>query len=369
MAHEIAFDKMFASVRVPAWHRLGKVVEQSMTPTEGLAAIGADFQIIKVPLMAAVPVAGSDAGMLTAIPERVALMREPVADDPEWRFINTVSAEYEVVSNRDITRIIDPLAERWPLETIGALGKGERIFLTLSLGDYEVGGDAIKEYFLVHNGTDGKTGLSLSYTPVRVVCQNTLTMGLSSARVSANMTHRAGVQDEMALRVGLLRDLQGAQLAGRAAFERLTEIALTTPDVDDLLARIFPVKTTRRETLAVQAEQAGEGSVSEGFRSILTSAKQAAESERENVMERRALVKRLYEHQNDTAAGAQGTAWSLYNATVEWADFAGRNSENTVAAALFGWRADVKEKAFALVSAHQPAPVVKPVAAAKRSRK
>lgn len=352
MTANIAFDKMFVSVRKPAWHNLGTVLTETVTPSEALHVIGADFQIVKTPLYTSVP-AFADAQMMLPLEDKFALMRAPIeGSDANWQYCGTVGAQYEIVQNADVARLLDPLAEKWTLETAGALKQGQELFFTLNLGDWDVKGEAIKEFFLVHNATDGKTGLTLAYTPIRVVCQNTLVSGLRQSRVKATLAHREGIAEELTLRMSLLQDLQNAQLAGREAFRALSEITLKTNAIEAMLARIYaaPKETARLETYK-RAQDAGALDVSEGFRVLMEESASKIGRMADVLAEQKSVAAQLVRKHNDEHPLTANTAWAVYNAVVEQADFGGRMTENAPQSALFGGRATIKEQAFKLLSA------------------
>lgn len=75
----------------------------------------------------------------------------------------------------------DLLGKEVTVETAASLGKGEKIFGCFAISeDYKVLDDDVKHYFVVlneHLRADGK--VTILNTPIRVVCQNTLSQALS----------------------------------------------------------------------------------------------------------------------------------------------------------------------------------------------
>jgi len=85
------------------------------------------------------------------------------------------------------------------IETAGSLGYGERMFVTCRLGaDCYLNGnsDAVKNYVVFSNSHDGSGSVMAFFTPVRVICQNTLNMAIRGAvnkvifKHTKNVNHR-----------------------------------------------------------------------------------------------------------------------------------------------------------------------------------
>ena len=96
-----------------------------------------------------------------------------------------VGKDYGVVQNNkafDFINFIKEVSGEQPkLETAGSLGFGERMFVTCRLGaDSYLNGDsdAIRNYVVFCNNHDGKGAVMAFFSPIRVICQNTLNMAI-----------------------------------------------------------------------------------------------------------------------------------------------------------------------------------------------
>jgi len=106
--------------------------------------------------------------------------------------LGLVSKRYEIVQNKDAFLFFDPIIDRGEAiyETAGVLGKGERVFITAKLPeDILVAGEKVEQYLLITNGHDGKNAVRVGFTPIRVVCNNTLTAALSNLNNSYTICH------------------------------------------------------------------------------------------------------------------------------------------------------------------------------------
>jgi len=348
VAHQI-FGQRFLGNRQPAWHGLGRVFTDPMTATDAVRQAGADFQVIKLPLTVNAP-----DGYTIELPEKVALMREPVADDNQYRLLGTAGPDYAVIQNTEIARVLDGLTEEWPVETVGVLGKGETLFISLKAGRSEIAGDEVEDYFLVTDTKDGGTTLRILYTPVRVVCQNTLVAGIRAASTSAQLGHRQGLEAEYNFRVNLMAQLRRSQDEVKAKLTHLAAMRLAEQQVNDILATVYPEPTVpQKAALLSEMEDAGQTHrFSADVLAKLQTVRERHEYASERVQAFRNAAEELYIRFNDEHPRNANTGWALYNAVVESADYRnGSSGDNISKSAVFGNRAAEKSRAYAALTA------------------
>lgn len=341
MSHNL-FGNRFAGYRTPAWHNLGTVFTERISPTEGLRKIDGDFEIAKSPLFAEVPTLFGTHRI--EIPGKFAIVREPTDDDLTYSVFGVCGADYEIVQRRQIAHALESLANRWPLETIGMLGQGETVFFTLAVGGDEIGGDEIRKYFLVTDTADGKTSLRIAFTPVRVVCQNTLDAGLRAAINTAILDHRQGVADDFEFRVDLIDRLAEKEADVMATFRQMADTEITAAQFAQIVAAAYPTpKPTKR---MIFADLEGEDEKLAKLREQGQKSRTVHQYDSQHAEKLREGATFLYNKFNDEFPNTAGTAWAAWNAVTECADW--RDGWGEVdAAALFGPRAKEKHRAYA----------------------
>lgn len=347
MSASIFGDRFFGR-REPAWHGLGIVLDGNYTATQAVEIAGLDYEVATHPLVADVHGTALETG-------KVAIVREPTTDDPEYRVLGIAGQNYEVLQNYDIAAILDPLSETWPVETVGALGYGEKVFMSLLVGDSDVRGDPVTEYFLLSEGKTGGDSVTIAYTPVRVVCQNTLTLGLSSATVRSAIVHTVGVRKNLKFQVDLLARLRAARSSGLQSLRRMADIVLSPPQVDIILRTVYPdPKQSQKARLAAEIAASPaldpdlDSIVSEGPGRDLLTAVSLQQYMTERAESFRAAAGERYAAFNDEQPSLARTGWALYNAVVELEDY--RTGGSSVeASAVFGSRATTKSRAATAV--------------------
>jgi phage/plasmid-like protein (TIGR03299 family) len=178
MSHEIATkDGQHSTFHVARegapWHQLGVALDEPATAAEAIRQIHADFDVIGLPLYAH----GAPGGPIE-VPSHVLNVR---GDD--FRPLGVVSPSYKVIQNRSAFSFLDAVAGDSELRyhTAGMLGDGERIWMLARLtGDIRVGrtDDVIERYLLLFNSHDGSSALRCLWSPIRVVCANTVSAAL-----------------------------------------------------------------------------------------------------------------------------------------------------------------------------------------------
>ena len=205
MAHNINFNEQtgqhsFFSVKEKAWHGLGQIVEGYPTSKEALQLAGLGITVEKRKLYTPCSTLINAAGELQAnnleVPDYFATVRK----DNET-ILGVVGKDYEVVQNEDAFSFFDAIVggDGMQYETAGALGKGEKIFITAKLPGYiKVGNeDYIEKYLFLTTSHDGSGSITAAFTPVRIVCQNTLNAAMHNSSNTIKIRHTANVQDRL----------------------------------------------------------------------------------------------------------------------------------------------------------------------------
>lgn len=339
MAHNI-FGSRFLGHRQPAWHGLGETFDSPLGAPEAIRRAGLDYRVVRQPLT----LTYQGAPVAT---DQVGIIREPVDDDPVPRLFAVASGRYAILQNAEVGDVLAPLTGDWPVETAGALGYGERIFLTLRIGAGEIAGDAVEEYFLCTNSHDGSSSVVLAYTPVRVVCQNTLTMALGQSSLQVKVEHEGAVKDMVAFQAKLMADLRTAQTGTRAALEALASLSLNADQVSDAINAAYPLpKGTGERRLLVQAREYPDLLARDGIRERLERSESRYQESRQRVLDLREAAVATYARFNDEQPAHARTGWAVYNAVAELADH--RDGRGDVGlSALFGERALEKARCYA----------------------
>ena len=110
-----------------------------------------------------------------------------------------VTDRYKVVQNQEAFAFTDSLLkEGVRYETAGSLQGGRRIWLLAHMPrEYMIMGERFSPYLLFSNTHDGSGAVKVALTPIRVVCQNTLNLALTTAKRSWSMMHTGNIQGKI----------------------------------------------------------------------------------------------------------------------------------------------------------------------------
>lgn len=173
MAHNL-FGERFYGNRIPAWHRLGIVSQQDESAIQVLQQLG-EYTIEKRPVFVTINNKNQETG-------DYALIRSITKEDNKEVNFGYCTKQYSVMQPSEIAEIFDNSVKQ-PVETMGMLGQGEKLFLTWKLPDIDVkDDDKVQTYGFVASGYDGKFGSSLSVVTTRVVCQNTFNIAINEGQ-------------------------------------------------------------------------------------------------------------------------------------------------------------------------------------------
>ena len=336
------FGERFVSRREPAWHGLGEVFDKDLklNATQAMQKANILFGINKYPQV----VKMEDGTELAT--DSFAVVRDPVAEDPQPRVLATVGNDWTAIQASKLGEMLDPITDKFPVETAGAIGKGEKIFLTMDAGGSTIAGEDHELYWLVTDHRDGTGALSIAFTPVRVVCQNTLVTGLRSAKVSVNLKHNKNIETDAAFYLDIFGQMKKTQESVVLAMNSLTKATLVERQVDTILRAAYP--NASQPTKLNQTN----GITSNDVPSIVWNRIQKDRNEQNELWEKRqARVDRIKDNAkerinvfNEEFSNLANTPWAVYNAIVETEDY--RRGWDGSGTALYGQRADAKARAF-----------------------
>ena len=217
MAHKIHYNDTigkhsFFSVQEKAWHELGTIVQDYPNSREALQYAGLDFTVLKranTHILDSGENVTSNTSFYTYRPDTGAILGD------------RLGADYQVVQNREAFAFFDSIVggDGIMYETAGALGQGERIFITAKLPDYiRVGkDDLIEKYLFLTTSHDGYGSITAAFTPIRIVCNNTLNAALRNCSNAIRIRHTQSA--EHSLREGNM--FMGMSLLGEMVLDEL----------------------------------------------------------------------------------------------------------------------------------------------------
>lgn len=342
-------DSHFLSRDRPAWWDAEEAhtfpEDEKMTVADGMEETGLDFEVSKRPNKVQYQGQMIKTGSYSVV-------RPPVEGDQEVRiFKGTVGENYEPIQNEDIADILDPIAEDWPLETIGGLRHGQKIFVVLDSGTYKVGpeNEEIDGYFLVTDDKAGNQSLRALYTPTRVVCMNTLQIALSEADMTINIQHTSDAQDELEFYAQVMKNMQEGQEAAHEAMDELARADVQVGDVQEVLDHTYPEPNMNDKARVGRQirNSVGDTGYSQEQKKIALDALQRWEKRRDRQKELRDIGFKAYQNFNQRNPNQAETAWAAYNAIAESESWRpGKNESTRGRSNLLGSRGDRTAKAF-----------------------
>jgi phage/plasmid-like protein (TIGR03299 family) len=297
------------------WHKLGTPMTGKPDVPAALAAAHLDWNVVLKSMYYRV---GDKA---IKVPSRRAVVR-----DTDGQLLSTVGGDYHPFQNTQAFSVLQPACEQLgvTIETAGALGKGDRVWMLAKLPEVTqpVLGDKIEQFILVLTGHNGWTGWSSRGTDVRVVCQNTLSMATrnSKAFITLRHTESAAEQFDQVAEVvtkSIASAKERAESYAKLAARQLTpdELLAYVTDALDLGDDPNPVATRRRDKV-IELAAAGKG-----------------------------------------AEFAMGSLWNAFNALTEYVDHVRpaeaknvRTIKQANESALFGTNMKVKQRALVLAN-------------------
>ena len=242
MAHNINYNEQtgkhsFFSTKEKAWHNLGQIITNYPTSAEAIKHAGLDYEVEKRKLFTSsgeIILDNQTIQNKIEVPNYFCTVR---TDNDA--VLGVVGKDYQIVQNRDAFSFFDSIVggDGILYETAGALGKGERVFITAKLPDYiRVGNDdLIEKYLFLTTSHDGSGSITAAFTPIRIVCNNTLNTAMNNKTNTVCIRHTSNAKQrlEQAHKVMGISDMLSVQMEN--IFNHWTKIRITDNEVKKLI--------------------------------------------------------------------------------------------------------------------------------------
>ena len=269
-------DFMFSGRGEVPWHGIGAVLDGVLTSDEAIKQARLTWTVEQTQVYAATDRA-------KAIPGYVANVRNDTKE-----VLGIVSERYKVAQNKDVFVFADELIGNGKVkctyETAGSLFNGRRVFMLVNMPKGRIVEDEYQPYLCLSNAHDGSACLQVFLTGIRVVCNNTLTAALNTAKRKIAIRHLSIMEQRksealktMGAASKYFHDLEvfASQLAGKKV------------NIGKVLDRLFPVS------------------------------RDMSKRQLESNKEVKELIKNLLKRKDDLQ-NFKGTAWGAYNAIADY---------------------------------------------------
>lgn len=314
MAHMLEFVDGKAQMAYTGdlpWHGLGTKVSNDLTPDQMLKAAGLDWTVDPVELFAEVG------------DKRLATGHRALVRSTDQRVIDVITDDWNPVQNSEAFEFFNDFVAHgdMSMETAGSLKDGKIVWALAKVKesfDLFGGKDRVDAYLHFTNPHQYGQSIDVRFTPIRVVCNNTLTLSLNTkSKNMVKVSHRRefdGDQVKEALGVAKQKLAKYKEMA-----EFLSQKRYNNENVVDYFKRIFPVLTTKTDSKKLLSNSAERGLDIVKF---------------------------------DSQPGAEygkGTFWELFNTVTYMTDHEiGRSVDARLTSAWYGANKNLKTKALEL---------------------
>lgn len=229
----------------PLWGGLGTKCEEAPNSKIALEMSGLNWRVDPKPI--------SVLGTMDAIPNFKANIRSS-----DGKCLGIVTDRYKVVQNEEAFAFTDELISSGEVtyETAGSLSNGKRVWLLARMPRTKVCGDDLDPYIVFTNSHDGSGAVKVALTPIRVICQNTLTMALKKAERTWSVRHLGDIQNKITEAQNTLFNATQYLEELKKKSEISTEIVVAHPDFLAFLEEMFPMKKGASERQQRNVENA-----------------------------------------------------------------------------------------------------------------
>ena len=310
MAHEIESMAYFGAT---PWHKLGTPLSTDDLYDWQSACVksGLNWEAELVPLLTA--------------DTQAKVEHQAVRRKSDNRILGVVGPKYHVLQNRAAFQWFQPFldAKEAALHTAGSLNEGSRIWVLAKMNREPLviaQGDVVEKFVLLSHGFDGSLAVRVGFTPIRVVCANTLAFAHNAnASKLIRLKHTKDIHENLA-NVREVMNVANQEFEATAEQYRL----LARKSINQADLRLYV-----RKVLKIQENEPISARMQNSIREI---------------------IRKCQSGKGNDLPSVRGTLWTAYNGVNEWLGYQrGKSQQNRLNSLWFGDSANVNR--FALETA------------------
>lgn len=193
MAHEVEMINGVAQMAYAGekpWHGLGTEVSNDLTPEQMMVKAGLDWDVREVE------------SFIEVNGEKIKTGQKSLIRSSDNKVLTNVGKGWNPVQNSEAFQFFAEyvLAGDMEMHVAGSLKEGKNVFVLAKVKESFsiLGDDQVDNYLLFSNPHEYGKAIDVRMTPVRVVCNNTLTLSLqTSSNNSIKLNHRSKFDPDM----------------------------------------------------------------------------------------------------------------------------------------------------------------------------
>lgn len=221
-------------------------VENCKTAEEVMTAAGLNWNVAKCELVAKMPVSHKDydnGGFTYGYNNYLECPNAYATYRTDYNIpLGIVKERYTPVQNAEAFTFFDDAIGKdkaiW--QTAGFFGRGERIFVSAKLPkNIFVQGDPVENYLVFTTSHDGTSGVKILFTPIRIICQNTLNAAIATSTNYISFRHTKSVHSNLDIVAEILGICDNRIIALQESFNAMKKIQMNDEQAQQIFANVI----------------------------------------------------------------------------------------------------------------------------------
>lgn len=228
-------DSMF-SVKEKPWHGLGTILAEAPSIEEGIKKAGLNWTVSLRPIV-------SDDN------DRISVGTHKIVVRDDFNLpLGVVGSDYHILQNQEAFNFFDTFIENdlASLETAGSLFNGKKVFILAKINQEDMhvtDDDVVEKYILLSNAHDGSQSVRIGYTPIRVVCNNTLSCAVHCKNSNLiKITHKTDVVETLETVKETMNIINQEFLATEEQYKELAKKGVDSNSLEKYVRQVFSTK-------------------------------------------------------------------------------------------------------------------------------